>query len=399
MPDASPTKWHLAHTTWFFETFVLALARPDFTPVDASYRTLFNSYYETIGPRHTRAERGLLSRPSLAEVEDYRAIVDERMREVLANEPSAEVRRRTTIGLHHEQQHQELLLTDVLHALSRNPRAPAYRPRPPLAAPASDCSRTNAAPPAFVEGTEGVVRIGHEGRGFAFDNEGPSHRVFLERHALGSRLLTNREALAFIEAGGYDDARLWLAEGFDFVRRHGLRAPLYWQRAGGEAGDEQAPWRRFSLLGERDLEAELDAPVCHVSYYEADAMARFYGGRLPTEAEWETAAKGIGEPPESACFVENEAFSPHVSAAPRGLDQLFGDVWEWTASSYLPYPGYRAEEGALGEYNGKFMVGQQVLRGGSCFSPRSHLRASYRNFFPPSARWQMSGVRVARSLP
>ena len=382
MPDASPVKWHLAHSTWFFETFVLSLARPPQPAFDDAFLQLFNSYYEALGPRPPRDERGLQSRPSLVEVEAYRHAIDARVSRLLAEAPSAEILRRVEIGIQHEQQHQELLLTDILHALSRSARYPAYREE----ARRADRNEIARSPLAFVPGPTGIVRLGHDDRGFAFDNEGPSHRVFLEPHALGTRVLTNREALAFIEAGGYREPSWWLSAGFDFVLREGVTAPLYWTRR-----DDR--WQRFSLDGLVDL--DLDAPVCHVSYYEADALARFVGARLPTEAEWEATAKTTRV---TGNFAESERFSPAAVAPTGGVDQLFGDVWEWTSSSYTAYPGYRAEGGALGEYNGKFMVGQQVLRGGSCFSPEAHLRASYRNFFPPSARWQMSGVRVARSL-
>ncbi|MGH8669816.1 MAG: ergothioneine biosynthesis protein EgtB [Burkholderiales bacterium] len=365
MPDASPVKWHLGHTTWFFETFVLERALPDFAPFRAEFRTLFNSYYVGVGPRHPRPERGLLSRPSLEEVLAYRASVDQRMQRVFKDNPLPDL---IELGLHHEQQHQELILTDAKHLLSRNPLQPAYRP--------GDVSYGETpAPMRFVTFPEGIRQIGHEGGGFAFDNESPRHRVYLRGFALADRLVTNREYQAFIEDRGYERPELWLSEGWDVCQAQEWCAPLYWSEAG-----------QFTLQGLRPLRP--DDPVIHVSFFEAEAYARWAGARLAGEAEWETAAEGA---PRSGNFLE----SGRLHAAP-GAPQFFGDAWEWTTSTYGPYPGFRAAEGAVGEYNGKFMVNQYVLRGGSCATPGSHIRLSYRNFFPAAARWQFSGIRLAK---
>jgi ergothioneine biosynthesis protein EgtB len=376
MPDASPTKWHLAHTTWFFETFVLIPSDPGYRPFHERYGYLFNSYYNAVGAMHPRPERGLLSRPSLAEVGDYRLAIDASMEALLENAPES-VLDVVTLGLHHEQQHQELLLTDIKHALSRNPLQPAYHEAPaagaqPRATPAGD---------GWLRFDAELTRIGHEGPGFAFDNEGPRHRVFLEAFSIAARPVTNGDFREFIEAGGYDDPLLWLSEGWS--RRHQDRwsAPLYWSQSTDK-------WSEFTLHGMAALDP--DAPVTHLSHYEADAFATWAGARLPTEAEWERAATGLGV---EGNFVESGLLHP-VAADERG--GWFGNTWEWTSSAYGAYPGFRAAPGALGEYNGKFMVGQTVLRGGSCASPRDHLRASYRNFFPPEARWQFSGLRLAR---
>jgi len=376
MPEASPVKWHLAHTSWFFETFVLEPGLPRFAPYREEFRVLFNSYYVTVGERHPRSERGLLSRPTLDEVLAYRASVDERMRALVAAHPERAARLADTIelGLQHEQQHQELILTDVKHALSRNPLAPTYRV--PQARTAG-----GAAPLEWSALPEGLRRIGQEGSGFSFDNERPRHRVFVGAFEIAERLATNAEYRDFVDDGGYRRPELWLAEGWDAARAQGWQAPLYWQVQG-------SAWREFTLAGPRALEP--DEPVTHVSYYEADAYARWRGARLPTEAEWETAAAPravVGN------FLESGALHP----APAGArDQFFGDCWEWTSSSYAPYPGFRAPAGAVGEYNGKFMVNQYVLRGGSCATPRSRVRASYRNFFPAAARWQFAGIRLTR---
>ncbi|HZZ84715.1 MAG TPA: ergothioneine biosynthesis protein EgtB [Anaeromyxobacteraceae bacterium] len=380
MPDASPVKWHLAHTTWFFEEFVLARADARYRRFHPRYGYLFNSYYEAVGPRHERPRRGLLTRPSLAEVLAYRAFVDERMGELLSGGRGAAVRAVVELGLHHEQQHQELVLTDVKHALSQNPLRPAWREDLPLAGGA-------AAPLlAFRELPGGVAEIGDAGQGFAFDNERPRHRAWLEPFALASRPATNGELLAFVEEGGYRRPELWLSDGFAAVKARGWEAPLYWERDGGGFAE-------FTLGGLRPL--DLAAPAAHLSFYEADAFARFSGARLPTEEEWEVAAR---EAPVAGNLAESGRFHPTVAPPAAGLAQLFGDVWEWTRSAYAPYPGFAPAPGALGEYNGKFMVSQLVLRGGSCVTPATHLRATYRNFFYPDARWQFTGVRLAKDL-
>jgi len=379
MPDASPVKWHLAHTSWYFETFVLE-ALPGFRPFDAHFRVLFNSYYNAVGEQFARPQRGLLSRPSLDTVVAYRRHVDERVRAWLEDGAPGDpaLAAVLVLGIEHEQQHQELMLTDCKHLLSMNPMRPAYRK---LSAPA----RCAEAPLRWCHFDAGLCEIGHAGSGFAFDNETPRHRVHLEAFELASRPVTNGEYLAFMEDGGYVRPEYWLADGWATVQREGWRAPLYWEpRPGG--------WRTATLGGLRDVREE--EPVCHVSFYEADAHARWAGARLPSEAEWERAAAGR---PVAGNLRETDLL--HPAAAPAGEPiptQLFGDVWEWTRSAYAAYPGFRPPEGALGEYNGKFMSNQMVLRGGSCLTPGAHLRASYRNFFYPDARWQMAGLRLAR---
>lgn len=373
MPDASPAKWHLAHTTWFFEQFVLGRdAR--YRPREPAWHYLFNSYYQSVGPMHARPQRGLLSRPALQEVLAYRRHVDEAMSEALLRDGDAALAALVELGLQHEQQHQELLLTDIQHALWCNPLLPAYRAQP-------DDSPDAAAPLRFVPGTEGVTQIGHAGAGFAFDNETPRHRTWLAAHALANRPVTNGEYAAFVHEGGYREPSLWLSEGWATVQREGWQRPLYWQPDLASA---------FSLAGVRALDP--DAPVCQLSYFEADAFARWAGARLPTEAEWETAAAGL---PVAGNLLDGLPQRPRAANG-AGLMQVYGDVWEWTASPYTAYPGYRPLPGALGEYNGKFMCGQWVLRGGSCATPRDHVRASYRNFFPPQARWQFAGLRLAQ---
>ena len=383
MPDASPTKWHLAHTSWFFETFVLEAALAEYRPFDPAFRVLFNSYYNGVGEQHPRPKRGLLTRPSLDAVLAYRRHVDARVLEWLGKgEPGAHADV-VELGLHHEQQHQELLLTDAKHLLGANPLRPAYRSDLRVA--------RGAAPPLRWVRLEGGLReVGCAGPGFHFDNEAPRHAVLLAPFELASRPVTNREWLAFLDAGGYDEPAFWLADGWATVRAEGWRAPAYWER-------HEGAWNEFTLGGLRAL--DLDAPVSHVSGYEADAYARFAGARLPTEAEWEIAA---AEVPVRGNFVESDALHPMPCASLQPArsqpDQLFGDVWEWTQSPYVAYPGFRPAAGAIGEYNGKFMCNQLVLRGGSCATPASHVRASYRNFFPPAARWQFSGLRLARDL-
>jgi ergothioneine biosynthesis protein EgtB len=378
MPDASPVKWHLAHTTWFFETFVLARYWRGYEPYHPAFGTLFNSYYEAVGPRHPRPERGLLTRPTVAEVFAYREAVDAAIQAFVRKEATEDALGVLELGLHHEQQHQELLLTDVLHAFSRNPLRPVFSRERIASAGRSPRARE------FVEHEGGLVLVGHAGEAFAFDNEGPAHRVYLEPFAVSSRLVTAGEYMEFIADGGYRRPELWLSEGFAKVRSLGWKAPLYWEEAVDGRG-----YDRFTLHGTVPIdEAE---PVCHVSYYEADAFARWARARLPTEAEWEVVARDL---PSDGQFVEDGRFEPAVESGPGGF---MGGAWVWTASPYAPYPGYAPLDGALGEYNGKFMVNQMVLRGGSCCSPRAHLRTTYRNFFPPDARWQFTGIRLARS--
>ncbi len=375
MPDASPAKWHLAHTTWFFETFLLRDHVPGYRLHDESWAYLFNSYYEGEGERHPRAKRGLISRPSLDEVRGWRAAVDAALLDAIADLPADLL----LLGLNHEQQHQELMLMDLKAAFAENPLAPAIwaaAPRAPAAVPG---------PVRWIEGAEGVAEIGHDGPGFAFDCEGPRHKVFLHPHALADRAVTNGEWLGFIADGGYADPLLWLSDGWAWVREHEIAAPLYWRR--GEAG-----WSRFGLDGFRPLDPA--EPVCHISYYEADAFARWAGARLPTEAEWESAAQGCD--PDGGNQLDAAGPARPLAAEDGSLRQLFGDVWEWTQSAYLPYPGFAPAAGAVGEYNGKFMCSQMVLRGGCCATPRGHLRASYRNFFYPHQRWMFSGLRLAR---
>jgi len=382
MPDASPAKWHLAHTSWFFEEFVLARAVADYRPIHEPYRYLFNSYYNTVGPMHCRAARGMLSRPTVAEVMAYRFAVDERMASLLdtGGLPAA-LQQVLTLGLEHERQHQELLLTDIKHLFSLNPLLPAYRER-------TRRQNARAVPLRHLRLEGGLTGIGHAGGGFCFDNELPRHRALVAPFRLANRPVTNGEYLEFVRAGGYDDPRLWLSDGWALARREAWQRPIYWARSLEE---------EFSLTGMRELDPE--APLCHVSYYEADAFARWAGARLPTEFEWELAAAGV---PLTGNFVERGEWHPQAmpaSADPHTLLQMFGDVWEWTQSAYAPYPGFSPAPGALGEYNGKFMINQLVLRGGSCATPREHIRASYRNFFPAAARWQFSGVRLAGDSP
>jgi ergothioneine biosynthesis protein EgtB len=381
MPDASPTKWHLAHLTWFFETFLLTPHLEGYEPFDPLYGFLFNSYYETVGARWPRPERGLLSRPSLDDILAYRRHVDGAMRTLIEAGDLDAFAALLELGLHHEQQHQELILMDIKHAFSLNPLAPAYAS--PRARPAG------AAPPLEWVGFQGgLVEIGHAGEAFAFDNEGPRHRAWLDPFVLASRLSTCGEYLAFIEDGGYGRADLWLSEGWAAAQREGWRAPLYWSI--GEDGARML----FTLSGLRRLDPA--EPVCHLSFYEADAFARWRGRRLPTEAEWEIAAQGHGENsgPTSG-FADAGLFHPQPAAPICGLQQMIGELWEWTASPYAPYPRYRPAPGAIGEYNGKFMSNQMVLRGGAAVTPPGHIRATYRNFFPPAARWAFSGVRLA----
>ncbi len=376
MADASPSKWHLAHTTWFFEMFVLERVGAD--AFDPAFGFLFNSYYETVGARVARPRRGMLSRPSLPRVHAYRAAVDAQVIAALAaGALDASTCARLEVGLHHEQQHQELILTDAKYTLGTQPLQPAYRARPLPAA-------TTAAPRAWASVDGGIVELGAPATGFAFDNERPRHQVLLAPFRIATRPVTCAEVLAFITEGGYRDHRLWLSDGWAAVQAEGWAAPLYWA---GE-GDAHV---LYDLAGVRAVDPA--EPACHLGYYEADAIARWAGARLPTEAEWEHVAEGVS--PDGGNLADDDVLHPRPAAAVPGLAQLVGDVWEWTSSSYASYPGFRPLPGALGEYNGKFMSGQMVLRGGSCFTPRGHLRVSYRNFFPPGARWQMTGVRLA----
>ena len=382
MPDASPVKWHLAHTSWFFETFVLEPAIHGYRAFHPRFRELFNSYYVAVGPRHPRPERGLLSRPPLAEVYAYRRHVDQHVASLLADdELSPALRDLVELGIHHEQQHQELIVTDLKHLLSRNPLEPVYVEQRALPA-AGAMRQTWSAQP------DGIRQIGHGGGGFCFDNEQPRHRVFIDAFEIASRPVTNGEYAEFIAGGGYERPELWLSEGWEIKSAQGWSAPLYWRPDG-------ARWRSFTLHGVRPLNN--DEPVCHVSFFEADAYARWAHARVPTEAEWETFAQAQ---PLSGNFLEDGHFHPLPCAARAdgAPVQVYGDVWEWTRSSYEPYPGYRAAPGAVGEYNGKFMSNQYVLRGGSCATPASHIRATYRNFFPAAARWQFSGIRLARDV-
>ncbi len=380
MPDVSPTKWHLAHVSWFFETFVLKPHATGYRPARPEFEYLFNSYYNAVGEQYPRPRRGLLTRPTVDEVYEYRAAVDAAMLALL-EEDDHDLATLVELGLNHEQQHQELILMDIKHVLSCNPLHPAYRPAPE--------ARSLAAPGLeWIERDESVRWIGHQGDGFAYDNESPRHRVLVPAFRIASRPVTNGEFLEFIRDGGYRTPTLWLADGWSTVEREEWQAPLYWIRRDGA-------WHEFTLGGLRALDPA--APVCHVSYFEADAYATWAGARLPTEAEWETVAR---EQPVEGNFLEQDALGPRAAPADAGGAaapvQLFGDVWEWTRSPYQPYPGYRANPGALGEYNGKFMCNQQVLRGGSFASPASHLRATYRNFFYPHCRWQFAGLRLAR---
>lgn len=381
MDDVSPTKWHLAHTSWFFETFLLRPHLAGYRELNPDYAFLFNSYYTQAGERHCRAQRGYLSRPTVAEVFAYRRHVDAAMAELLERSANdATVAGLLALGLNHEQQHQELMLTDIKHVFSVNPLRPAYRPQAPR--PASALPEL-----AWERFDGGLHEIGHAGAGFSYDNETPRHRVFVEPFRLASRLATNGEYLAFMEDGGYERPELWLSMGWAAVQEHDWSEPFYWERRGGE-------WWMFTLSGMRRVAS--DEPVCHLSYFEADAFARWRGARLPTEAEWEIAAASSGSSAERGNLVEDGALHPLPAQQGDGsMQQMFGDLWEWTQSQYSPYPGYRPAAGAIGEYNGKFMCNQFVLRGGSCATPRTHIRATYRNFFPPEATWQFTGVRLA----
>jgi ergothioneine biosynthesis protein EgtB len=384
MPDVSPTKWHLAHMSWFFETFILKEFQPGYTTYHPDFAYLFNSYYVAVGERHCRPKRGLVSRPTVDETFKYRAYVDQHMVELFES-ADAETRTRIAplleIGLNHEQQHQELIQMDIKHVLTENPLRPVYRER-------KDPGVTGTSPMTWKSFDEGVYWFGHDGDGFTFDNEGPRHRQFIESFELASRLVTCGEFLEFMRDGGYERPDLWLSEGWAKVQNQGWESPFYWENHDGQ-------WMLMTLAGMRQVEE--NEPVCHVNYFEADAFARWAGARLPSEFEWELAAQGVKM---DGNFVEDGYYHPIPAPnKPDGeLTQMFGDVWEWTRSSYAPYPGYYPIEGALGEYNGKFMSNQYVLRGGSCATPRDHIRPTYRNFFPSDACWQFSGIRLAREV-
>lgn len=384
MPDVSPTKWHLAHTSWFFESFVLQKYDQDYKSLHPQYNYLFNSYYTLVGERHCRPKRGLISRPTVDEVYKYRDYVNTKIEYFFNNSSEKEFRLHAPvieIGIHHERQHQELMLTDIKHVFSENPLKPVYIESAP------NDSNTKLSKLTWVSFAEGLYEIGHPGGSFSYDNETPKHKEFLNSFSLSSRLVTNKEYIEFIEDGGYSRPELWLSQGIYTVEDSGWQAPLYWEKTAGN-------WHQFTLSGLKEVEP--NEPVCHVSFYEADAYTRWRGVRLPTEAEWEVAGKDIKI---EGNFVENGAYNPvslNGSSKNGALHQMFGDVWEWTSSPYVCYPGYKTLPGALGEYNGKFMSNQMVLRGGSCATSISHIRNTYRNFFPPDSRWQFMGIRPAK---
>ncbi len=381
MEDASPAKWHLAHTTWFFEEFVLMQRLPHYTPYDARYRYLFNSYYEAVGARHPRPQRGLLTRPSLDEVLAYREAVDDAMESLLEGPHTDDEVSVIELGLHHEQQHQELLLTDILHLFSLNPLRPAYAEHSPIPA-----SVDTPHPPEWIPFEGGIAEAGFSREGmFAFDCESPRHKVLLRPYALSSHPVSNRQWCEFMDDDGYQTAANWLSDGWAWVQRESIESPLYWE-------SREGTWRHMTLHGLQPL--DLDSPVCHISFFEADAFARWCGKRLPTEFEWEVASANLAL---DGNFSDSGLLQPTADRQPNAgiLRQMFGDVWEWTASPFMPYPGFRQSPGAIGEYNGKFMCGQMVLRGGSCVTPAGHIRPTYRNFFYPHQRWQFTGLRLA----
>ncbi len=389
MPDTSPTKWHRAHTTWFFETFVLRPNLAGYRPLDERYNFLFNSYYVAAGPRYPRVSRGLITRPGVEEVGDYRAHVDRAMAQLLDGPVADDVAELVTLGLNHEQQHQELLVMDIKHVLSHNPLDPVYRW---AGTGGSAASAAAAGDLGWTSHPGGLVEVGHaDDAGFAYDNESPRHTAYLHPFAVADVAVTNGDWLAFMADGGYRRPELWLSDGWATAQAADWEAPLYWR------DEDRGAWSAYTLAGRLDIDPA--QPVCHVSYYEADAFARWADARLPTEFEWETVA--AAQPASAlaqARVLDLDVLHPLPAPAGSGPRQLFGDVWEWTSSAYLPYPGFRAAEGAIGEYNGKFMVNQHVLRGGCCATPAGHVRGSYRNFFPPSSRWPFAGVRLARDL-
>jgi ergothioneine biosynthesis protein EgtB len=387
MPDVSPTKWHRAHTSWFFETFLLEPSLAGYRSFHPAYAYLFNSYYEGVGARYPRPRRGVVSRPGVGEVAQYRGHIDGAMGRLLSEPMSPALGDLVELGLHHEQQHQELLLMDIKHVLSCNPLQPAYA-TVTVAAPSPEPA------PGWVEHSGGLVEVGHRGGGFAFDNECPRHCVHLEPFALADRAVTCGEWKAFVDDGGYSRPDLWLSDGWATAQAEGWEAPLYWFKVVDD-------WWLFTLGGPQLVDPS--EPVCHVSYYEADAFARWSGARLPTESEWETVAASSRGNPDRGRFLDRTVLHPRPQLGPTsghgtagGAPSFFGDVWQWTSSAYSPYPGFQPAPGAVGEYNGKFMVNQYVLRGGCCVTPADHIRSTYRNFFPPSARWAFSGLRLAR---
>lgn len=382
MPEMSPTKWHLAHVSWFFETFILKVHLPSYQSLHPQYAFLFNSYYNAAGKMHARPQRGLISRPTVQDAYDFRKHVDAMMEKLLEEAPEEKLpvlSRLITLGLNHEQQHQELMLTDIKHVFWMNPLRPVFRKAKTLV-------ENGTSPAGWQSFDGGIYSIGHDGNGFHFDNEGPRHEVLLQPFALGTRLVTNRDYLAFMEDNGYGRPEFWLSLGWTAVCERGWAAPFYWEYLDGK-------WMMMTLAGMREV--NWDEPVCHVSYFEADAYARWAGARLPTEAEWEIASEAVSV---DGNYAEGDFFHPTPAggATSGKLAQMFGDLWQWTQNSYSPYPGYKPVAGALGEYNGKFMCNQYVLRGASCATPKLHARRTYRNFFPPDARWQFMGIRLAR---